>query len=175
MNAKGEARPLTGVMKSNRFIFVLLSAAAAASLLTAGCGKEWTYAVKCAGDERNTVSTLVFPKEFCACGTSLSYEETRDDTGRLVESHYVMRRGYLAEASPEVRMVSENGYELSQLYIENEEGEMREVTRESDPAEWERNQDLLELLVEEYLSDMVVAGTRCEAEKGPTARRDAMR
>jgi hypothetical protein len=155
-------------MRFNKFISGLLSAITAASALTLGCGKEWTYAVRCAGDEHETVSTLVFSREFCACGTSLSFEEKRDDTGRLVESRYVMRRGYLAEASPEVMMVSENGYDLSRLYIENDEGKMREVTRQSSPAEWERNQDLFELLLEEYLSDMVVAGTRCGAERRQT-------
>jgi len=156
-------------MKSNRFISGSLCAVAAASLLTLGCGKEWTFRVKCAGDEHETVSTLVFSKEFCACGTSLSYEETRDDTGGLVESRYVMRRGYRSEASPEVRMVSKNGYDLSRLYIEDDEGKMREVTRQSNPAEWERNQDLFELLVEEYLPDMVIAGTRCGTERMQTA------
>ena len=156
-------------MKSSRLISGLLSAVAAASALTLGCGKEWTYAVRCAGDEHDTVSTLVFSKEFCACGTSLSFEEKRDDAGRLVESRYVMRRGYLAKASPEVMMVSENGYDLSRLYMENDDGKMREVTRRSNPAEWERNQDLFELLTEEYLPDMVIAGTRCGAERRQTA------
>jgi hypothetical protein len=154
-------------MKSHRFLSGLLTAVAAATVLTAaGCGKEWRYDIKCAADEHETVSTLVFPKEFCACGTSLSYSETRDDSGRLAESHYLLRRGYLAEASPETRMVSEDGVSLARLYIEDlASGKMREVTRESNPAEWDRNQDMLELLVEEYQYDMVVAGTKCQAQR----------
>jgi hypothetical protein len=156
-------------MKPDRLISGLLCAVAAASVLAAGC-KEWTFRVRCAGDEHEMVSTLVFSKEFCACGTSLSYEETRDDTGGLVESRYVMRRGYLAKASPEVMMISENGYALSRLYIETDEGKLREVTQQSNPDEWERNQELFELLVEEYLPDMVIAGTRCGAERRQKTR-----
>ncbi|MDD5305992.1 MAG: hypothetical protein PHU25_01600 [Deltaproteobacteria bacterium] len=142
-----------------------LIAAAAWVLPVAGCGREWTYSVKCAVDEHKTTSTLVFPREFCACGTSLAYEETRDDAGRLVTSRYILRRGYLAADSPEVTMVSENGYELAGLSIEDDSGKMREVTRSSDPKEWDRNRDILELLVEEYLPDMINADTHCKAER----------
>lgn len=161
-------------MKSTRLLAGLLPALAAASILTAGCGKEWTYSIKCAADEHKAVSTLVFPKEFCACGTSLSYEETRDDAGRLMDSHYILSRGYLAEASPETRMISEDGVSLSRLYIEDlATGKMQEVTQESDPAQWTRNQDMLELLIEEYQYDMVVAGTKCEADRKTAAQAES--
>jgi hypothetical protein len=158
-------------MKLHRILAGTMAVAGiAAALLSSGCGKEWTYQVKCAVDEHKAVSTLVFPKEFCACGTSLSYEETRDDAGKLVESHYVLSRGYLAEASPETLMMSEDGINLSRLYVEDfATGKMQEVTPQSDPAQWTRNQDMLELLIEEYQYDMVVAGTKCEADRMMTS------
>jgi hypothetical protein len=128
-------------------------------------GRSAYGTVQCKSQENPDGFSIEFPRCFCNGGVYLRYV-VKAGSQNNADNYFELRRGYLSKYTPEIRIISSDGYKINRLLIKKGSGEFEELRRNSqNEIEFQRNELILADIMIEFAPKLYEVEMFCNAKQ----------
>ncbi|MFO8071241.1 MAG: hypothetical protein R6V85_05125 [Polyangia bacterium] len=138
-----------------------------------GKGREYVE-VECDPQGNPGGFRLEFPRCYCHGGIEVSWFA---DLGEPLGGGpgFVLRRSYLTDETPEIRVVSRDDKQVVLVLVEGADGRLHPLDRREDAAEWERNLEHFSGIMGEFGGKLYEVEMYCRAKRSGEERKKGVR